>query len=262
MSVAMRKDKSSYIIQNVSQALVLLEQFKGGDAELGVTELSKRLALQKNNVFRLLATLEARNFIEQNSSTGGYRLGLKNLELGQATARQTGLQALARPVLESLAARLNETVYLAVLKDTCVVLLDELESTRPVRAVSRRGAWLPLHCTAAGKVLLSALSETEQFLRLPANLERYTGRTVTEAEELRLQLQQVAERGYAVESEEFEGCVCSLSAPIRNGNNTVVAALAISGPVMRFGAERLADELLPALRQAAAEISARLGYCD
>ena len=69
-----RREKSNYVIQAVAHALDVLEQFHG-DGELGVTELSKRLKLHKNNVFRILATLEARGYIEQNRSTENYRLG-------------------------------------------------------------------------------------------------------------------------------------------------------------------------------------------
>ena len=86
-----KKEKSEYLIQAVSHALDLLEQFHGETDELGVTELSKRLKLHKNNVFRLLATLESRGYIEQNRVTENYRLGLKTLELGQTFIKQMGL---------------------------------------------------------------------------------------------------------------------------------------------------------------------------
>ena len=71
-----RREKSNYVIQSVSHALDVLEQFNGGVDEIGVTELSKRLKLHKNNVFRLLAILEARGYIEQNKVSENYRLGL------------------------------------------------------------------------------------------------------------------------------------------------------------------------------------------
>ena len=61
-----RREKANYVIQSVSHALDVLEQFYANVDEIGVTELSKRLKLHKNNVFRLLATLEARGYIEQN----------------------------------------------------------------------------------------------------------------------------------------------------------------------------------------------------
>src|SRR5512146_3558026 len=97
-----KKDKSEYIIQAVSHALDLLEQFHDEVDELGVTELSKRLKLHKNNVFRLLATLEARGYIEQNKVTENYRLGLKCLQLGQTFIHQLGLLVQARSTLEDL----------------------------------------------------------------------------------------------------------------------------------------------------------------
>ncbi|RMG96920.1 MAG: MarR family transcriptional regulator, partial [Candidatus Dadabacteria bacterium] len=106
-----RRKKSSYIIQSVTNALDLLEEFRGEETELGVTELSKRLGLHKNNVFRLLATLESRGYIEQNKVTGNYRLGLKVLELGQVFIKHMGLLKMARPILEEIVEKCNETAY-------------------------------------------------------------------------------------------------------------------------------------------------------
>ena len=71
-----RRDKSNYIIQSVSHALDVLEEFRGDVDELGVTELSRKLKLHKNNVFRILATLQSRNYIEQNKANENYRLGV------------------------------------------------------------------------------------------------------------------------------------------------------------------------------------------
>jgi len=76
---------------SVSHALDVLEQFSGDSEELGVTELSKRLKLHKNNVFRLLATLESRGYIEQNRTTENYRLGIRCLQLGQAYVGNMGV---------------------------------------------------------------------------------------------------------------------------------------------------------------------------
>jgi IclR family transcriptional regulator, KDG regulon repressor len=85
-----RRDKTNYLIQSVAHSLDVLEQFFGEADELGVTELSKRLKLHKNNVFRLLATLEARGYIEQNKATENYRLGIKCLHMGRRYIHHTG----------------------------------------------------------------------------------------------------------------------------------------------------------------------------
>jgi DNA-binding IclR family transcriptional regulator len=257
----MKKEKSNYIIHTVSNALDLLDQFQGDEAELGVTELSRRLKLHKNNVFRLLATLESRDFIEQNQATGNYRLGLKNLKLGQTTSRQMGLLRQARPVLELMTARHNETSYVAVLKDSSVIYLDVVESCLPVRVVPRIGAWLPIHCTAAGKVHLAFMTAGELAMHLPSRrLQRYTPHTITDREELLQQLRLVADRGYAIDDEELDAGVRCISAPIRDYTKRVVGAVSISGPVMRFADDRMAEELIPLVRNGAEEISTRLGY--
>ena len=86
-----RKKEVSYVIKSVNNAFDLLEEFKGDRDELGVTELSNRLNLHKNNIFRLLATLETKGYIEQNKATENYRLCVKSLELGQAFIKQQGL---------------------------------------------------------------------------------------------------------------------------------------------------------------------------
>ncbi|HEY5974002.1 MAG TPA: IclR family transcriptional regulator, partial [Geobacteraceae bacterium] len=186
--IAMKKKRANYVIQTVSHALDLLEQFTGDEAELGVSELSRRLSLHKNNVFRLLATLESRNFIEQDQVKGTYRLGLKNLELGQTIVRHLQIQHQARPVLEELSARLDESVYVAILKEARVAYLDGVETRQPVRVVSRLGSWLPAYCTAAGKVHLAAMSNGELRRHLPAELQQHTPNTVTDFAELRQQL--------------------------------------------------------------------------
>src|SRR5512146_3159887 len=171
----MRREKSNYVIQAVSHALDVLEQFRDHDEELGVTELSKRLKLHKNNVFRLLATLESRNYIEQNRVTENYRLGLKTLELGQTFIKQMGLLRQSRPVLEALVKECNETTDLAILKEAHIVYLDMVETDLTVRVVPRVGARLPAYCTAAGKIQIAYMADEELENYLPTKeMKRYT----------------------------------------------------------------------------------------
>ena len=119
----MNKPKSDYVIQTVRNALRLLEAFHDAP-ELGVSELARRLGLHKNNVFRLLATLEHSGYIQQNALTEAYRLGPRCLELGRAFSRGSRLLERARPALESLTAQLGEAAHVGVLHASEVVHLD------------------------------------------------------------------------------------------------------------------------------------------
>jgi IclR family KDG regulon transcriptional repressor len=256
-----KKEKSEYIIQAVSHALDLLEQFHDEVDELGVTELSKRLKLHKNNVFRLLATLESRNYIEQNKVTENYRLGLKTLELGQTFIKQMGLLRQSRPVLESLVKECNETTYVAILKECHIVYLDVVETDLTVRVVPRVGARLPAYCTAAGKVQMAYMTDEELEHYLPTKeMKRFTAKTVIDREELKRNLKQIAEQGYAIDDEEMDVGVKCVGAPIRDYTRRIIGAVSISGPSMRFTDERLEKELIPLVMQSGEEISHKLGY--
>jgi DNA-binding IclR family transcriptional regulator len=256
-----KKEKSEYLIQAVSHALDLLEQFHDEIDELGVTELSKRLKLHKNNVFRLLATLESRGYIEQNRVTENYRLGLKTLELGQTFIKQMGLLRQAKPVLADVVRECNETAYVAILKDFHIVYLDVVETDLTVRVVPRVGSRLPAFCTAAGKVQIAYMTDEELENYLPSkDLKRYTPNTITDRVELKKHLKHVAEIGYAIDNEELDNGVRCVGAPIRDYTRRIVGAVSVSGPSMRFTDERMDKELIPLVKRAAEEISTKLGY--
>lgn len=256
----MRREKSNYIIQSVSHALDVLEQFVEGTEELGVTELSKRLKLHKNNVFRLLATLESRGYIEQNRSTENYRLGVRCLQLGQSYVRHMGLLRQALPILSELVGQARETAYLGVLRRGGAVPVQIVEADRPVRIVSQIGEVLPLHCTAAGKVLLAAQTEEDARDLLRDPLQKFTERTPVDRQALQQQLRTVASNGYAIDMGEHMDDVRSVATPVRDYASNVVGALAIVGPAYRFQAERIDKDLAPLVVKAGRDLSSRLGF--
>lgn len=256
-----RKEKAEYVIQSVDHALDILEAFDYGHEELGVTELSHRLDLHKNNVFRLLATLETRGYIEQDQKTGNYRLGIKVFEVANVFLHHLGLRRQARPVLEELVRDCNETAYLAVLDGTAAIYVLMHETSHMVRVIPRLGHRLPAHCTASGKVQLAFESQdrlVELFGDLP--LRQQTPNTITTFEKLREHLAEVARAGFAVDNEELEEGVRCVAAPVRDYSHRVVAGVGLSGPVSRFAMDRIQNELVPLVKQAGVKLSQRLGF--
>jgi len=254
-----RRDKDNYTIQTVSHALDVLEQFYADD-ELGVTELSKRLKLHKNNVFRILATLEARGYIEQNKATENYRLGTKCLELGQGYVHHMGLLRQAGPIMAQVVRDCHESAYVAVMRKGVVVPLDAVESDLPIRTVCRVGECLPVHCTAVGKAHLAFGPEEELHAVLAEGLPRHTDKTITDREALIAELKAVARDGYSLEYGEYLADVHAIAVPIKDYRHSVVGSLAVSGPAYRISAERIQSEIAPLVVRAGRELSGRLGY--
>jgi IclR family KDG regulon transcriptional repressor len=256
-----KKDPSEYMIQAVDAALNILEQYQGDVVELRATELAQRLGLSRNNATRLLATLTARGYLERDRATEAYRLGLSTLELGQVAANQRDLLQTAPPFVRQMAQACDETSYLVVLKQGCVVYVAVAESTQPVRVVSRLGMWRPLHCTASGKVHLAFMAPEERAPYLPAeDLQTFTPRTCATRTQLQAELAAVVRQEYAVDNEELEPGVRCVASPVRDFSGRVIGALSLSGPAERFTEQRLARELAPLVRQTSAELSTRLGF--
>ncbi len=251
------------LVQSVNHALQLFEVFRMADKqeEFGVTELSKTLGLHKNNVFRLLATLESRGYIEQNLNTENYRLGIGIFNLGQKFVNKLGMLKLARPFMEKIVAECNESVYIGILREGSVIYLDIVEAPQTVRVVSRVGKDVPAYCTAIGKIQLAYASEEElNKIYMGARLKRYTDNTITSLPELKKNLKIIAQQDYCLDDEEFEERVKCISVPIKDYLGVPIAAISVTGPACRMNDERLVNEILPVAKKYAREISKRLGY--
>jgi DNA-binding IclR family transcriptional regulator len=258
----MKACAENYIIQTVSRALDLLEQFQEGTAELGITDLSNRLNLQKNNVFRLVATLKAKNYIEINNSTGKYRLGVKTRALGQVATRQIDFSNQALPFLIELKRMCHEACYFSVIKDGYTYYLDGVESDLPVRVTQRVGSSRPLYCTAAGKIQLAFMELQKQADILSgSDMKRHTARTIINPVDLQAELKSVVQKGYAIDNQEHDTGVMEIAAPVFDSHGAIIGALSILGPEIRLAGPRLENELLPSLCQSALGLSSTLGYC-
>ncbi|MDH3518828.1 MAG: IclR family transcriptional regulator [Myxococcales bacterium] len=260
----MKKPKSDYAIQTVTNALRLLEVFRD-EQEVGVAELSRRLGLHKNNVFRLLATLEEAGYIEQSPVSERYRLGVSTLEIGHSYLRSRELLARARPVVVELSGVTEESAHLATLHGFDVVHVDGAAPSRLVLTGLRVGRRLPVHCTALGKVLLGCGPEAQRELfdrALASNggLERRTPRTIVDSHKFFEHIRSVAVHGFALDVGECEvGLVC-VAAPVHDASEQVIAALSVSAPSFRASEEDLIDRLCPAVTSAAERLSRELGY--
>jgi DNA-binding IclR family transcriptional regulator len=244
-------------VQSVDRALTILG-ILARLGEAGVTEIAAELGVHKSTAFRLVATLESHGMVEQNEDRGKYRLGVGVLRLAGATTARLDVVQEARPICRKLAADSGETVNIAVLSDRSALYLDQVAGQSALQSHNWVGQHIPLHATSNGKVLLSELSSDEVDNRLP-RLTSYTSDTVTTRAKLRRELVEVREQGFAVAVDELEVGLTAIAAPIRNAHGDVIASLSVSGPTFRLTEPRV-KELVPAVLDAADEVSRRLGH--
>jgi DNA-binding IclR family transcriptional regulator len=246
-------------LSSVATAIRLLKTFSEGEAELGVTTLSRRLGVAKSTVYRLASTLVAEGVLEQNRENDKYRLGLALFGLGALVRQRMNVSAEARPHIFALREATNETVHLAVAEGAQIIYVYDLESTQAIRQRANLGERKPAFCSAEGRAMLAFASPEQVDAALAGPLARRTPLTDVDPARLREALEQVRIKGYAREDEQCELGMRSLAAPIRDAEGRVVAAVGVAGPV-----QRLADDVLagfaPLVVDTANIISARLGF--
>src|SRR5690606_18248681 len=180
------------------------------------------------------------DLVEQTEARGKFRLGVGLVRLAGATSARLDLVQEARAVGRLLAGQTRETVNLAVMGQQAALYVDQIVAPAATPNYNWVGQHIPLHATSNGKVLLSELPE-EELAAATGELTAYTGRTVTDLGALRAELAEVRRRGFATATDELEGGLTAVAAPVRNLHGEICASLSVSGPTFRLGPDRLAD---------------------
>ncbi len=248
-----------YRVTSLDKALSILELLIDRGRDLSITEISKELGMMKGTVHRVLSTLTARKFIQQNSKTKMYGLGVRTLEIGMDSKKERFLRVTMAPFLTELYETCRETVNAAVWEYNGIRYIYRLESEALLRISTTAGARFPGYCAATGKILLSYYSNEDirQIYSLDNSFKKYTQNTITSVDELIQEIEKVRVRKVAVDDEEaLEGVYC-VAAPILNGKGECVAAISISAPKNRATASTR-DTLAKLVSETAGKISGSL----
>jgi|SRR5581483_690113 len=243
--------------KSVQKALAILRSAAsdaGGETAAG---LARRTGLPWATAVRFIRTLEAEGFLFRLPESDRYVLGLEALQLGRGADEARLLAAIARPALERLAAGLQETVNLTVVRaDGSLEVVEEIDSPRLLRTVGWDRPY-PLHATSIGKLLLATYDERVLDGFLAAPLERYTGSTIWDPGRLRAELARVRETGFGEAVDELEEGLTGISVGVRNPRGELLAMITVSGPTFRLDAAARSAARQP-LRDAAARIETLL----
>ena len=238
-------------LRSVGIALDVLECF-ATDAELGVTDIARRLGIAKSTAHRMLAVLTARGYTEQVATTGKYRLGVHVYELGQLAQARNVLRHAALPVMRYVSDATGLTINLSVPDGADMVFVERLEKPGLEEHLEHVGRRMPAHVTSSGKVVAAFNAELDRSRR-EAGFPPRVSRTVRSEVDWDRELDLVRRHGYATSESESFNEVSTVAVPIFNMRGTAIASLSLMGPTDLIRAE------IPRLAQLLRTESRRIG---
>lgn len=235
--------------QTLKKALDILFVLGEAETPLSVSEIAQRASIPESTVYRLLQTLENNGIIERKSK-GQITLGLRILELARSLTQQMDryLNVIARPIMEKITEKTNETSILAVRSGIEVICIESIASSRLIRFAIENGRLLPLHRGASGKIILAYENEkiVEQVLQKLSSEQ--------EKKQLISELEKIREQGCCITIGEVDSDICGISAPIFNYQGRVVASLTVAGPAERIDLEAR-ENIVSVITDAAHQVS-------
>jgi IclR family transcriptional regulator, KDG regulon repressor len=227
--------KKNYSMQTIHRTIQILRAFSTENKMLTLTDLHNRTGLSKPSLQRILSTLVFEGLLNKNEETKKYQLGLELLFLGSLVEKNSSLLSIANPVMEKIQEKTGESVSLNVIEENKRRCIGYVKSKYELQTLTFVGQESPLYAGASAKVLLAFLSEEEieKYVRR-TNLEKLTEGTIYSRDTLLTEINNIREHGYAISSGERVKGAASISAPIFNPFNEILAGLSVAIPAARF----------------------------
>lgn len=256
------KDASRYLVPPVQRALRLLRHIAEGDPVVSAGQTSKKLAINRTTLMRLLTTLESEGMIERRRDGAGYSLGFGARALCASALFSSDVLQIADPILSALVAQLGLSSHLGILDGHSIVYLLRRVPNLHLVSNIQVGSRLPAHAVNAGRIILAYMPKDKvvaTFARI--SLEPSTDKTPKSIAELLRQIERDRKLGMAWSDSNFESGISSVAAPIFDHAGQVIASINVTGATASFDvtAQRRTD-IGAAVTKAAQDISRHMGY--
>ncbi|HEX7890626.1 MAG TPA: IclR family transcriptional regulator C-terminal domain-containing protein [Ramlibacter sp.] len=245
-------------VQSFARGLQVIRSFSAAARRQTLTEVATRTGLTRAGARRILLTLQTLGYVESDGKL--FALTPRILDLGFAYLSSMPMWEVAEPVMESLVEQVKESCSAAVLEGADIMYVLRVSTRKIMRNTLGIGSRLPAYCTSMGRMLLAGLPDGEVLALLrAAPLEARTRHTLVEPGAVLAKVQQARRQGWALVNQELEEGLVSMAAPVVNRAGRIIASINISGQVNRTTPRVMQETMLAPLREAAAEISRRLG---
>lgn len=260
----MAESTSGYRERNstADRALTILQMFTEERTDITAVEVADTLGVARSTAYRYLQTLVQSNFLS-DTGRGGFRLGLRILDLGRIARKGLGLADMCVPVMRDLAERFNQTVLLTKLMGNAVVCIEREEARdQYVRLSYERGSILDINAGASALVLLAGCDETKARTILTSRpLHKFTENTLTEPDEIISRLLEIRADGYGISAGEVDPTAMGIAAPILRPNGDVIAAISVV-LIRRLMTQAEIDAIVRAVVEAAADLTSKAALLE
>lgn len=253
------RNANGYSAPLVYKVFSILEQLARAGAGMGVSELSRGLAISKSTVYGITQALTDLGVILQDTQTKKFKLGPTLVHLGSRALAGTDIRSAARPLMEKLCAEFRETIFLGTLDEREITIIERADSPAELKISAPVGTRIPIFAGAAGKVFLAGLKDSVlKKVLSEKEIPAYTEQAVTDQGEYLQEIKRVRREGFATDFEEYIRGVNAVCVPIPDPWGRPVAAMWMVGFSHSFSGEKI-DRAVASIMQAAARIGEIVG---
>lgn len=254
MNKILNSDVKTKSVPAIEKAMIILEALAISDSGLSLSELTQKVRLPKSSTYGILLTLERLGYLLRNEVSGRYMFGLKILTLANMAMNGLNLRRVASPYIRKLMNKTGLTVHMAIQEQNEAVIIEKVDSPYTPKVETWVGKRMGIHCTAAGKALISDWTEEDIDRLVRYGLSRYNDNTIITPKKLKKELSLVRKQGYSIDNEEETiGSRC-IGAPVTDQTGRVAAAISIAGYKQQIHRETF-PALVVCVKETAAEIS-------
>lgn len=246
-------------VQSLCRALSILNLIADSDTGLTMTSISQHANLPMSTTHRLLTTMQHERYVRYDNDLSLWNIGVQAFVIGNSFVQSRDIIATARPIMASLMEKSGETTNLAVADHGECIYLAQVECRQIMRVQAKPGSRVPIHSSAVGKALLSAMPDDKVKIYIQMReFERATDNTVIDQRALYREIETARQNGYGQDDEEHCVGLRCVASTIFDEFGEPIAAISLSGPMAR-----ISDERFPVLglmvADAAMEITAAMG---
>lgn len=251
--------EKSNISETLEKGLRVLDLFCADEKAFSLSEISRRLGINKTSVYRYVNTLCERGYLQKGETDKMYRLGVRTIPLAHSFLQKADIVQRIKPYVDEIHKEYNLHIDVGIIQNNSMYLVYRRDSLDTM-AFANFTFNASLNVLATGKAALAFLTtERQNQILNQVDLKPVTGATITDIDQLQNDLQQTRERGYSINKEEFLPGLIAIGAPIYNLHKSeVTGGVSFDSSTSRYSMEEFEEKFSSVLIELSKKISAAI----